>query len=243
MKLHNKLNKRHVRCKLTDLRSLKREKERLFLKMALYSQKDIESLSLYLPKIKKEDHFFTSSDTSNCSYINTEDYGNSLFMTQGYASAALFFLKVIGSSNSKYMKACYINPCLFCFRHYMELILKDTLWYYSQCTPDAVGLEKVKKEHNLAVLWNQLLKQIGRRDETTRHIGRLVHEFSEYDNSGTTFRYSYSFNTNGRKDNDKLQILIDNKILYTRMLQIFSYMEGLRDEITNNLDEMSSYNN
>ena len=228
--------------KLTDLRSFKKEKKRLFLKMVLYSQKDIESRSLYLPEIKENDHFFTDSDTPNSSYIDTEDYNNDLLMTQGYASAALFFLKVISSSESKYLKACYIMPCLFCFRHYLELILKDTLWRYAQCMSGVVDLDKLKKEHNLAVLWDQLLPLIEKKNDKSKHISRLIHEFSDVDKSGTTFRYSYSFNAKGRKDNEKLQIRINNKILYIRMLQLYSLMEGLKDEIENRLDEMNSYN-
>ena len=36
---------------------------------------------------------------------------------------------------------------------------------------------------------------------------------------------------------------ISNKILHTRMLQLYRFFEGLNSEITNGLDEITSYNN
>ena len=162
-------------------------------------------------------------------------------MTRGFASSSLFFLRIISCSESKYLKACYITPCLYCFRHYVELTLKDTLWHYSRCGYN-VGITELNDEHNLATLWDNLLPLTGRKDEKIRIIGRFLHEISDVDKSGTTFRYSYHFSKDNRIQNVPLNMKIDNKLLYVRMLQVYRFLEDLNDEIVNGCDEITSYN-
>lgn len=231
-----------IKYNITNLKCLKKEKMRIFSKLVLFSNKDIDRMSLILPNIIDTDKFFNDPQDFNSSHINTNDYDNNLIMTRGYASAAVFFLKIISSSSSDYVKACYINPCLYCFRHYIELSLKDTLWHYYYCTHNIIDLDKINNEHNLSSLWEMLLPLL-KRDSKTKNVGRLLHELSDVDKSGTTFRYSYSFNKTGRENNKGLQMNISNKILHTRMLQLYRFFEGLNSEITNGLDEITSYNN
>lgn len=238
-RLHS--NRYHLRiCKVTDLRCIRNEKRRLFTKMVLLSRHDIESLEDKIPAIEVGDHFFENAETGNYSCFNSEEYDNNLLMTRGFASASIFFLRIIGCSESKYLKACYIAPCLYCFRHYVELTLKDTLWHYSRCGYD-VDIKDLNDEHNLATLWDKLVPLSGKKDERTRIIGRFLHEISDVDKSGTTFRYSYHFSKDNRIQNMSLNMKIDNKLLYTRMLQVYRFLEGLNDEIVNGYDEMSSY--
>ncbi len=239
-RLHS--NRYHLRiCKVTDLRCIRNEKRRLFTKMVLFSRHDIESLEDKIPAIEVGDHFFENAETGNYSCFNSEEYDNNLLMTRGFASASIFFLRIIGCSESKYLKACYIAPCLYCFRHYVELTLKDTLWHYSRCGYD-VDIKDLNDEHNLATLWDKLLPLSGKKDERTRIIGRFLHEISDVDKSGTTFRYSYHFSKDNRIQNIPLNMKIDNKLLYVRMLQVYRFLEGLNDEIIDGYDEMFSYN-
>lgn len=243
---HNRDKKGNARClyhlyRTMDLRCLRNEKKRLFYKMVMLSRHDIESLEDRVPVLTIKDHFFETKENGNCSCFNSKDYDNNMLMTRGFASSSLFILKVISHSDSKYHKACYIAPCLYCFRHYIELTLKDTLWHYSRCGYD-IDIAELNDEHNLSVLWDKLLPLTGRKDGRTRNIGRLLHEISDVDKSGTAFRYSYHFSKNNRIQNTPINMCIDNKVLYTRMLQIYRFLEGLNDEIVNSYDEMSSYN-
>ena len=224
-----------------NLQCLINEKKRLFSKMVLISRKEIDSLVDCIPVIENHDHFFEVQSCDNYSYFNSEDYDNNLLMIRGYASTALFFMKIIRSSGSKYVKSCYIAPCLYCFRHYVELILKDTLWYYSRCGY-SIDMSKLNEEHNIVALWDKLLPLTGRKDEKTRNIGRLLHELSDFDKCGTTFRYSYRFSEKDRIQNEPLNLRIDNKKLYTRMLQIYRFLQGLNDEIEFGYGEMDNYN-
>lgn len=224
-----------------NLRCLRDEKKRLFYKMVMFSRHDIGSLANRVPALTIEDHFFETKEGGNCSYFSSEDYDNNVLMTRGFANSSLFFLKVLSSSDSKYLKACYIAPCLYCFRHYVELTLKDTLWHYSRCGYN-INIAELNDEHNLSALWDKLVPLTGRKDERTRNIGRLLHEISDVDKSGTTFRYSYHFSKNNRIQNSQINMRIENKVLYTRMLQIYGFLEGLNDEIVNGCDEISSYN-
>lgn len=226
---------------ITNLRCLRNEKKRLFTKMVLYSHKDIDLLRLSLPRINEYDHFFKESENGNGSCFSSDDYDNNISMTRGYASAALFFLKVINESDSKYLRACYISPCLFCFRHYVELTLKDTLWHYSRLGYE-IDVTALNEEHNLASLWGKLLSLIDRKSNDFRNIGRLIHELSDIDKSGTIFRYSYYFSKRNRIPSKSLNMMIDNKHLYRIMTQMFRFLEGLNDDIRNALDEFNSYN-
>lgn len=223
------------------MRCIRNEKRRLFTKMVLLSKHDIELLEDKIPAIEVGDHFFENAETGNYSCFNSEEYDNNLLMTRGFASASIFFLRIIRCSESKYLKACYIAPCLYCFRHYVELTLKDTLWHYSKCGYN-VSITELNDEHNLATLWDKLLPLSGRKDEKTRIIGRFLHEISDVDRSGTTFRYSYHFSKDNRIQSVPLNMKINNKLLYVRMLQVYRFLEGLNDEIVNGNDEMSSNN-
>ena len=226
---------------ITNLRCLRNEKKRLFSKMVLYSRKDIDSLSMFLPRVGECDHFFIESGNRNSSCFCPNDYDNNILMTRGYASAALFFLKVINESESKYLNACYIYPCLFCFRHYVELTLKDTLWHYNRCGYN-IDVESLNDEHNLVSLWDKLLSLIDRKNDEFRNIGRLIHELSDIDTKGTTFRYSYYFSKGKRINKEPLNMMIDNKHLYIIMTQMFRFLEGLNDDVRNGLDESFSFN-
>ena len=248
----NRYCQSHKKCNITsrghfsnyrvmDLKCLRDEKKRLYTKMFLLSRYDIDSLDSSIPAIKIDNHFFESTELGNYSYFNSEDYDNNILMIKGFASASLFFLKIICHAESNYLKACYITPCLYCFRHYVELTLKDTLWYYNRCGYN-VDLMELNEEHTIAALWDQLYPLIGRKDESTRNVGRLLHELSDIDKRGTTFRYSYFFSKNNRVLNQPLNMLIDNKSLYVRMIQIYRFLQGLNDEIVNGYDELSSYN-
>lgn len=208
--------------------------------MVLYSHKRIESLDYSIPRIKLDDHFFEDGVDGNYSSFNSEDYDNNSIMTKGYANSALFFLKIISQSESRYIKACYIVPCLFCFRHYVELTLKDTLWHYNRYGYN-IDIVALNEEHNLASLWDKLLPVLGKKDEITRNYGRLIHELSDVDKSGTTFRYSYHFSKGERIPSTSLNMRIDNKKLYVRMLQLYYFLNGLNDEIVNGVEEMGSY--
>lgn len=226
--------------KVTDLYCLRKEKKRLFSKMVLYSNKMIEYEGS-LSRIKSDDHFFEESDNKKYSCFSTNDYDNNMLMTRGYASTALFFLKILSSSESKYLNACYIYPCLFCFRHYVELTLKDTLWHYNRSGAE-VDVMALNDEHNLACLWDKLLPLVGKKEEKIHNVGRLIHELSDVDKSGTAFRYGYYFSKEERIPSEPLNMRIDNKLLYTRMLQLYSFLEGLNDEIVCGYDEITSYN-
>lgn len=221
---------------ITNLRCLRNEKKRLFTKMVLYSRKDIDLMRLSLPHVNEYDHFFMESDNGNGSSFRSDDYDNNILMTKGYASAALFFLKVINESDSKFLRACYISPCLFCFRHYVELTLKDTLWHYSRLGHE-IDVMALYEEHNLVSLWDKLLSLIDRKNDEFRNIGRLIHELSDIDTKGTTFRYSYYFSKGKRINKEPLNMMIDNKHLYIIMTQMFRFLEGLNDNVRNGLDE------
>ena len=88
----------------------------------------------------------------------------------------------------------------------------------------------------------ELLSLIDRKSNDFRNIGRLIHELSDIDKSGTIFRYSYYFSKRNRIPSKSLNMMIDNKHLYRIMTQMFRFLEGLNDDIRNALDEFNSYN-
>ena len=98
------------------------------------------------------------------------------------------------------------------------------------------------EEHNLVSLWDKLLSLIDIKNDKIRNIGRLIHELSNVDTNGTTFRYSYYFSKGKRMNKEPLNMIIDNKHLYIIMTQMFRFLEGLNDNVRNGLDESFSFN-
>lgn len=177
----------------------------------LITEKEVNMMSLYLPPLTKADKLFdVSFPRSVPSYERIEE---------NYANCTLFLLNSIISSNDNLIHDTYIFPALFCFRHYLELIMKATLKEYGQ----------VGWGHNLSSLFESLRPYLSSGEEVD-NVNILLHEFDEVDSSATTFRYSFDVGSFGNVKVKEFNHPINVFVLRKRFLQLYSFFDGVLNQ-------------
>ena len=198
--------------------------------LLLLSKQNIDNLAINLPILFKDDRLFVESDNPINSYINNIDSNNEIMMPNGYISVSILLLNLIRFSKSNIVKDSYIFPALFCFRQYLEIIMKSAILRYRNGDTKPYQGESYFKTHDLDDLWTKLIKHIP-VDEDVNNIGRIIHELNEVDNDSTAFRYDYHLNRIIRnKDNKQINELIDLDVLRQRILQLYRFFDGIDDD-------------
>ncbi len=98
-------------------------------------------------------------------------------------------------------------PMMFLLRHYLELILKSNIMYFSEYSESKSMLKNIKSEHKLKSLanafqehWNIVVKKYKLNIDDTRYIQSfevLIKLMDQLDKYSMSFRYSHN------KDDDK----------------------------------------
>ena len=196
----------------------------------LLSRKDIDDMVNYIPLLSNEDVLFTESDAVSDAILNTTQSGNDVLIPNGYISTSVLLLNIIKFSQSNLVKDSYIFPALFCFRQYLEIIMKGAILRYRNGDINPYQGESNFKTHDLEELWSKLIKHI-QVDEDVDNIGRIIHELNEVDNDSTAFRYDYHLNRIVRnKDNRQIKELLDLDVLKQRVLQLYRFFDGIDDD-------------
>lgn len=151
---------------------------------------------------------------------------------EGYIGVAIRLLDFIRLSDSNAVKDSYIFVALFCFRHYLELTMKDTLIHYYQ---DKAVLKIMECRHNLVSLFREVMNLPNmHQDAETNAIENIINTIQGYDPTGTVFRYPYSINeqTGEIKPSIRPRIgLKDVRILKTRMMQLYNFFDGVNSMV------------
>ena len=200
----------------------------LINELLLLSKKDIDDLAMNIPILSKKDRLFVESENPIDTYINNTVSNNDIMMPNGYISVSILLLKLIQHSNSNLVKDSYIFPALFCLRQYLELTMKKSLLRFRNGETKPYEGEGTFITHDLIELWNKLKKHIDQIDEHVECIEQIVKELNEVDNDGTAFKYDNALNTIVRnKDQKKLNNLYDVDTLIVRILQLYSFFDGI----------------
>ncbi|MDV3105416.1 hypothetical protein [Segatella copri] len=184
---------------------------KLYHDIFIITKEDVNHISLYIPELSKEDHLFTSYNPTSIPAYE--------FMEEGYANCALFLMNCIIMSNDHLVHDTYIFPALYCFRQYIELTIKFTLNNYG---------EEITDTHNISALFDALRKYIHPNPEV-QNISRLLHELSDIDYNGCTFRYNRVLYKDSK--NQEFQQAIDVETLKIRLIQIYKFFYGILEEI------------
>lgn len=196
----------------------------------LLSKKDIDDMVNCIPSLSNEDALFSDSDVVSDVILNTTKSGNDVLMPNGYISTSILLLNIMKFSQSNLIKDSYIFPALFCFRQYLEIIMKSAILRYRNGDINPYQGESKFNIHNLEELWKKLIKHI-QIDEDVDNIGRILHELNEVDNDSTTFRYDYHLNRIVRnKDNKQISQLLNLDVLRQRVLQLYRFFDGIDDD-------------
>jgi hypothetical protein len=177
------------------------------------------------------------------------------YIIEGYREATNLLLdKVVESENNDWLKIdSLIFPMLFNFRHYLEVIIKDTIRYYKLYNQEIFSDETgFVKEHSLTKLWGELrpyLKSTYENVETNetdlQAVENLLTEFDTIDKGSFSFRYSFE---GKKKPNAEIvysvaPMTIDLENIQTTIKKMQNYFEGINWHIAALLDEALTIKN
>lgn len=227
---HNK-KKRKKRTRYQLKRKYKNSlRKNLIKELLLLSRTDIDDIASCIPLLSNEDVLFSGSDVVSDTKLNTTKSENDILIPNGYISTSVLLMDIIKFSQSNLAKDSYIFPALFCFRQYLEIMMKSAILRYRNGDINPRQGESNFKTHNLEDLWIKLIKHI-QVDDDVDNVGRIIRELNEVDNDSTAFRYDYHLNRIVRnKDNKEINELLDLDVLKQRMLQLFRFFDGIDDD-------------
>ena len=231
--------KNKIKCRFSKLKKQYKYavKKQLTRDVMLLSKSDINHNSLFAPPLTKNDTLFEKMVDSDQTGVNT--LNDDIYMQNGYASAATLLLNMIKISDDRLVRESYINPVMFCFRQYLELSMKDSILRFRNLRKAAFRGESNLGHHNLLNLWNELKKYFDTNDITVKSVGNLINELHNVDEKGTLFRYNELLSKNICNSKRRMP-LIDVDNLYMRILQMYSFFEGINERARNNFDEMAA---
>lgn len=212
-------------------------KQQILRDIVLLSKSDINHESLYVPSLTKTDTLFEKREQSN--HTEGHTLNDDILIQNGYASAAALLLNIIKISDDRFIRESYINPVMFCFRQYLELSMKDSILRLRNLRKTAFRGENKLEHHNLFNLWNELKKYFDENDNTVRFVGNLIKELQNVDEKGTLFRYNELL-SKSICNAERRMPLINVENMYMRILQMYSFFEGINEIAKNNLEEMAA---
>lgn len=220
-----------------------------------------EELELGQPKIG--DKIFIENEGLNYDYASinrTKGINNhqaEFLIIEGYREATRELLtNLLKDENIDWLKIdSKIYPILFLFRHYIEVMLKNTVRYYNILNniifSDEVGYIK---KHSLLYVWNVLkpflASNLENYDEslkqdclnTNQAVESIISEIDILDESSFGFRYAFKGvgNINGAIVYSLPSFTIDIYNLKDIIIKMMNYFEGINDEVIHFLDEKQS---
>ena len=231
MKRNKRKRKKHIEFHLKR-RYKDAIKKQLQRELYLLSKKDVDSFNTNIPPLTSNDSLFVEREEGNQYYIDSD-----MYIQKGYASTSAILLNLISLSNDRYLRECYIYPVMFCFRQYLELTMKDSILYCRLRRRVAYSGESNLEGHNLLVLWDNLKMYLDKNDSEVKNVHRILTELNTVDNNGELFRYGSSL-TKKVLDKNVEMPLIDVSILFTRIIQLYRFFEGINLMARNGLDEI-----
>ncbi len=176
------------------------------------------------------------------------------YIIEGYREATNLLLAKIIEADKEWLKIdSLIYPLLFIFRHYLEVIIKDTIRYYRLYKKEVFSNETgFVNEHSLLKLWQQLqpyLKETYANVDTTetdlKAVENLLIEFDTVDKGSFAFRYSFE---GSKKPNANIvysigTLTIDLENIHNTIIKMQNYFEGVNWHIAARLeDSLALYN-
>ena len=164
-----------------------------------------------------------------------------MYIQNGYASSSALLLTIIRLSNNRFLRECYILPALFCLRQYLELTMKDSILFFRLKRKKAYAGESNLEGHDLFLLWNNLKMYFAESDSQVSNIERLIIEFNSYDSNGELFRYGSSLTKKVLNKNVEIP-LVDVETLFNRVIQLYSFFEGVNSWARDGFEETATTN-
>jgi len=184
---------------------------------------------------------------SNLSIINRSTRFSEFLIPEGYYTIVKDMLNRIRKTKSNTDRDSLIYPLLYNFRHYLELIIKDTIRNFrianEEITHNQLGYEK---NHSLLSLWNKLKTYIDNTgtDECVA-FDKLINELHNIDPDSFSFRYSYKGSTDPDAISEPVfnkRIDVDIENLEKVIKKMHCFIEGISDFAYNQRDNSENDN-
>ena len=217
--------KKRYQIKKSFIKSIER---RTMDKMIALTNKNYLLECLNVEPLKEGDKLFVESEDMSDSFLNRSRCNNEIVMPNAYINTTLWLLDLIKLSRDNLVKDGYIISALYCFRHYLELIMKDSIHYFKlnrgEISSDELGYND--KEHGLFNLWNSLRNFLDDNNQVKR-ICKIIKEMDDIDKGSTAFRYAFNHNNGRIVEYDYPATMIDVSELKKRVLQLYNFFEGI----------------
>jgi hypothetical protein len=121
-------------------------------------------------------------------YVEKQPRQRLFLMTEGYKKAADTL--VDEACKDRFERDCLVYPIIFCYRHYIELSLKDLIASFGH----TVGIQPNWNTHDLVMLWQTLQEifrgyGIGDPEDVDPVVAEIMAEFSKVDPDSFSHRY------------------------------------------------------
>jgi hypothetical protein len=174
---------------------------------------------------------------------------------EGYKDAAFELVNnLLGDTEISWLKLdSKIYPAVFLFRHFLEMILKDTIRFEKLIRQESYANEVgFPPTHSLKELWDELRPIIEARyehfDEVLKQecidrnnsVESLIEEIENLDGGSYAFRYPFD---RPRKNNDQINyslptMTIELENLKIVMSKLVMYFEGINEQARVGFDEI-----
>ena len=217
--------KKRYQFKKSFIKSIER---RTMDNMIALTNKDYLLECLNVEPLKEGDKLFVESEDVSDSFLNRSKNNNEIVMPNAYINTALWMLDLIKPSHNNLVKDSYIFSAFYCFRHYLELMMKDSIHYFKfnrgEISSDELGYSD--KEHGLFNLWNSLRNFLD-DNSLVKRVCKIIKELDDLDKGSTTFRYAFKHNNGRIVKYDYSATMIDVSELKKRVLQLYNFFEGV----------------
>lgn len=223
-----------------------------------------KELELGLPK--NGDRIFTQNEGFDYDYASINrvkginNQHSEFLIIEGYREATReLLINLLEGENIDWLKIdSKIYPILFLFRHYIEVMLKDTIRYYNILTDKSLSDEVgYTQGHSLLSFWNELnpflVSNLEKRNESIRQesqntnkvVESIISEIDTLDKGSFGFRYAFK---GAKKINEPVvysmpSFTIDLHNLREVIIKMMNYFEGINEEVIHLLDEKQSTQN
>ena len=177
------------------------------------------------------------SDYRNLSIINRSTRLSNFMMPEAYYTIAIEALHKMREMQDNSVKDSIIYPILYNFRHYLEIIMKDSIRNFKiahkEITSQQIGYEG---DHSLLKTWNKLKHYISFSEnavtEDFKSFEKLINEINRIDDQSFSFRYSYKAAKKIEKICEPIfkdMIDVDLENLEKVMKKMHRFIEGISD--------------
>ena len=173
-------------------------------------------------------------------------YGNVYRIQEGYYQTGdMLSAALLNPANRYQVNPGVIFPMAFCYRHYLELVLKALIPCLADLSRQPIQIELVA-EHSLMKLWNEFRRHA--RDAFPDHpdneptgdiVERCVNELNQIDATSQAFRYPTD--KKGESVGDQLPT-VDVERMRKTMANLHSYFDGCYADADRLLDLQSDIN-